>query len=195
MKTNPPALSPFVRAYLITALWSSRDEFHFTRKAAQDAGWGVHSETVDGREMWVAVASGENGADFLHEIEFESDAWRAAAKECGAGRQDDTPLDRDFSVTDFSPEGMTRALADCEKFQADNAETIAAAISEGVTCGPDFGPEERGGHDFWLSRNGHGAGFFDGDWPEPYGDKLQDAARAFGELHPYVDGNGQISFE
>lgn len=133
-KTNLDALSPFVRAYLVTALWSSTD----------DAG---------------------------------------------------NPLDADFSVADFSPDALARAVADSEAFQAANADTIAAAISEGVTCGPDFGPEGRAGHDFWLSRNGHGAGFFDGDWPEPYGDKLQDAARAFGELNPYVDENGQVSFD
>jgi len=41
------------------------------------------------------------------------------------------------------------------------------------------------GHDLALSRNGHGAGFFDGDWDSPafptLGDSLQTLARSLGE--------------
>jgi hypothetical protein len=48
------------------------------------------------------------------------------------------------------------------------------------------------GHDFWLTRNGHGAGFWDGDWPEPLATVLTDAAHAFGELSPYVGDDGLI---
>ena len=50
---------------------------------------------------------------------------------------------------------------------------------------------EVAGHDFWLSRNGHGAGFFDGDWPEN-GDKLQAAAEKYGQVDLQVD-DGVIS--
>lgn len=194
MKTNAYSLPPFVRAYLETALWSSNDESYFSRKAAQAAGWSVHSETVDGAEMWVAVAPGENGADFVHEMQSEADAWKSAcefARLCPSEN-----LDSEFDASGFSPAALARAVADCEKFQAENAAVLAAAIESGeVTCGPDFDEMGRAGHDFWLTRNGHGAGFWDGDWPKEAGEKLSEAARAFGELNPYVDENGQISFE
>jgi len=36
--------------------------------------------------------------------------------------------------------------------------------------------EAQAGHDFWLTRNGHGAGFWDGDWPET-GDALTEASK------------------
>jgi hypothetical protein len=38
---------------------------------------------------------------------------------------------------------------------------------------------EQAGHDFALTRNGHGAGFWDGDWPE-HGDMLTEASKPFG---------------
>jgi hypothetical protein len=41
------------------------------------------------------------------------------------------------------------------------------------------------GHDFWLTRNGTGAGFWDGDWFE--GEKLTEAAKAFGNFDLMVD--------
>jgi hypothetical protein len=50
------------------------------------------------------------------------------------------------------------------------------------------GEAEQAGHDFWLSRNGHGAGFF--ARPEVYGehtDHLQEQAEAAGEHSLYAD--------
>lgn len=40
--------------------------------------------------------------------------------------------------------------------------------------------------DFWLTRNGHGAGFWDGDWLE-HGDKLDAIARKFRECYLYAE--------
>ena len=47
-------------------------------------------------------------------------------------------------------------------------------------------------HDFWLTRNGHGAGFWDGDYPEDLGDALTKIARIFGECDLYVGDDGLI---
>jgi hypothetical protein len=40
---------------------------------------------------------------------------------------------------------------------------------------------ELAGHDFALTRNRHGAGFWDGGWSEPSATVLTDAAHAYGE--------------
>ena len=37
------------------------------------------------------------------------------------------------------------------------------------------------GHDFWLTRNGHGAGFWDGDWIT-YGDMFTKISECYGEV-------------
>lgn len=87
-------------------------------------------------------------------------------------------------------------MADCERFLSENAEAIERAIETGeVKCGPDFDKIERGGHDFWLTRNSHGAGFWDGDWPETEGKLLTDASHAFGECNLYVTDDGKIGIE
>jgi len=51
----------------------------------------------------------------------------------------------------------------------------------------------RAGHDFWLTRNGHGAGFWDGDWRgTPYADTFTEGAKAYGEFETYAGDDGLI---
>jgi hypothetical protein len=47
-------------------------------------------------------------------------------------------------------------------------------------------------HDFILTRNGHGCGFWDGRWNDPWGDKLTKLAEQFGEIDAYVGDDGLI---
>jgi hypothetical protein len=98
-------------------------------------------------------------------------------------------LDRNYGPEDIEPDTLTRMIADCAKFQGENRATIDAAIATGgVRYGPDYGPDGRAGHDFWLTRNGHGCGFWDGDWPEPYAEQLTDAAQAYPQVDLSVEG-------
>ncbi|KKN48353.1 hypothetical protein LCGC14_0653880 [marine sediment metagenome] len=52
--------------------------------------------------------------------------------------------------------------------------------------------DKQAGHDFWLTRNGHGAGFWDGDWNEPYGEMLTAGSKQYGEFQPYLGDDGLI---
>lgn len=52
---------------------------------------------------------------------------------------------------------------------------------------------ERAGHDFCLTRNGHGAGFWDGDWQDDLGDKLTNCAKAYGTMSLYRYGEDEIT--
>ncbi len=109
------------------------------------------------------------------------------------GRDEDACLDHDFAPEHFSQAALARAVADCERFERENEEALSAAIATGeVRCGPDFNEWERVGHDFWLTRNGHGAGFWDGDWPEPYGRHLSEAACKFGGVDLCVSDAGEV---
>ena len=47
-------------------------------------------------------------------------------------------------------------------------------------------------HDFILTRNGHGAGFWDGDWNEPIATKLTDLCKKFGEIEVYLSDDGLL---
>ena len=83
---------------------------------------------------------------------------------------------------------MDKMILDCRKFQADNAE-ILAQVSYPKNDSTDM---SHAGHDFWLTRNRHGAGFWDGDLPEDIGEKLTSASKAFGEFNLYIGDDGLI---
>jgi len=121
-------LSPDVRSYLETVLWSSNDE------------------------------SDEAGGE---------------------------PLDKNYDVTDFSAEAVTKAKADVNSFFMKAGDLVTDFDSTSVA------------HNFWLTRNGHGAGFW--DTPENWGGeenakKLTDLAKKFGELNVYISDDGELEF-
>ena len=43
-----------------------------------------------------------------------------------------------------------------------------------------------------MRRFGHGCGFWDGDWPEPYATSLTDASKAFRSLDAYLGDDGKV---
>lgn len=92
---------------------------------------------------------------------------------------DDTPLERNYSAHDLAPETLATMREDCERFLSANEADIGDRT-------------EDAGHDFWLTRNHDGAGFWDGGWPEEEGKRLTDAAHAFGEVYLYVGDDGKI---
>lgn len=93
---------------------------------------------------------------------------------------DGNPLDRDYSTRDFSGATLMQMKRDAARFQREHGDDLAA------------GSSAQGGRDFWLTRNGHGAGFWDGDWPEPEASRLTAAAKRFGEVDLYVSDAGKI---
>jgi hypothetical protein len=93
------------------------------------------------------------------------------------------PLDANYDITDFSAEALRRIKKDCDAFQQQ------ANLDEIPT---NHNIEEMAGHDFWLTRVGHGAGFWDGDWPEPYDTKLTELSEKFGNVDVYVGDNGEL---
>lgn len=93
-------------------------------------------------------------------------------------------------MTNLSPEALERATADCAAFESANRELLESATEYGSNFNYD---SENAGHDFWLSRNGHGAGYFDRDLGE-IGDALQAAARASGSCDLYAGDDGKLYF-
>jgi hypothetical protein len=99
---------------------------------------------------------------------------------------DDKPLDDTYTIDNLAPETLETMIADCKRFQEENAADLAAFEH------PQWTAAEMGGHDFWLTRNGHGCGFWDGDWPEGASQRLTVAAKKFGEVDLYVGDDGRI---
>jgi hypothetical protein len=99
------------------------------------------------------------------------------------------PLDANYSADDLSDECRAAMERDCATFYAAHSATWRGAYAHPVGYYTD---DEYAAHDFWLTRNGHGAGFWDGDWSEPAAKVLTDASKAFGEVHLYVGDDGKI---
>jgi hypothetical protein len=85
------------------------------------------------------------------------------------------PLDRNYGPEHLTLKTLKEMIADCRAFQADNADCLMLS---------DLDPKQAG-HDFWLTRNGHGAGFWDRGLGE-VGDELTKAAKAYGSVDLYV---------
>lgn len=81
------------------------------------------------------------------------------------------------TVADFTASAVAAAEADCLDFQAHLADIIK-------------GREEQAGQDFFLTRNRHGAGFWDGDWPEAAGRLLTESAHVYGTQDVIVTEEG-----
>ena len=93
--------------------------------------------------------------------------------------QGGAPLDANYDFDDIAPETLASILDDCKAFQEAHADDIGSE-------------SERAGHDFWLTRNGHGAGFWDGDWEDDVGERLTEASHAYGSVDFYVGDDGLL---
>ena len=128
--------------------------------------------------------------------QFDEFTWAyiecALWSSCDAN-QGDEPLDANYDSSDLAPETLAEMLEDCADFQK----------SFGSLVPP--GDDAQAGYDFWLTRNGHGAGFWDGDWarsmpPDHWaarqyktvGDFLTAMSKPYGEVDLYVGDDGLI---
>ncbi len=71
--------------------------------------------------------------------------------------------DHETNGHDWAGEVLERMETDCKAFIAACGEPLLDALAE---LAPNYS-DERFGHDFWLTRNGHGAGFWDRAELEP----------------------------
>lgn len=113
---------------------------------------------------------------------FEALLW-SETDETSAGGDGSYPPDVEMEGASFD-----RLVAECEKFYTAHASTWNGKCR----CGYEWTDDQMAGHDFALTRNGHGAGFWDGDWAEPAATTLTEACKAFGEVSLYRGDDGRV---
>jgi hypothetical protein len=96
---------------------------------------------------------------------------------------DGEPLDDDRDASDFADTAVDEAEQTLRDFEIANAADIAVT---GMSA-------SQLGYDLWLTRNGHGAGFWDRGYGDP-GKRLTDAANALGECNVWIDEQGKAVF-
>jgi hypothetical protein len=97
------------------------------------------------------------------------------------------PMDANYGIDDIDSDTLASMVDDCRRFQEENAADLA------LYDHPEWTAAELGGHDFWLTRNHHGAGFWDRDClPRDAGERLTEAAHACGTVDLYLGDDGVI---
>ena len=153
-----------IRAEVVRVLEQARDVEHTDAESLSD--WTVDRDSLDRFERSY----------------IESMLWSSTDGEDGS------PLDADYGESDLSDDALRRIRLDCSSFQA----ALDANEWEPEYGNPQFDDDELCAHDFWLTRNGHGAGFWDGDLPEPLASQLTTLAKGYGEQTVYVGDNGEV---
>ncbi len=107
-----------------------------------------------------------------------------------SNEQGGEPLDANYGLDDIAPETLAQIVEDCASFQAHQHMLLSAAY-ERYSHSPEWSHAEQAGHDFWLTRNHHGAGFWDRGLGD-VGRKLTDAAHVYGSFDLYVGDDGKV---
>ncbi len=91
-------------------------------------------------------------------------------------------LDGDFDEDCIDDNTKIQMYVDVRDFVTKNKELLEAS---------GLSPEQIG-HDFWLSRNGHGAGFFDRNLPIEIEEKLMGESKSFKGFDLYIGDDNKI---
>ncbi len=86
-------------------------------------------------------------------------------------------------VAELSDDARATMESECKEFYDSQTTHLEQAY--------DSRDDEHLGHDFWLSRNGHGTGFWDRGLGAT-GDTLHDAAKQAGQRDLYIGDDGRI---
>jgi hypothetical protein len=92
----------------------------------------------------------------------------------------DRPSGNNLTVDDFETNTLEALKAMAHVFYNTHGDGIdRARIVEAAT-------------DLWLTQNGHGAGFWDGDWAEPEASEYVETAKTLREVELYVGDDGKV---
>lgn len=89
----------------------------------------------------------------------------------------------DKTIHDLAGDALIKIIEDCSKFDGQNREIL-----------DKVGDDAQHGHDFYLTRNWHGAGFWDRGYGE-LGDILTVSAHQFDQQSPYIGDDGLVYVE
>ncbi len=111
---------------------------------------------------------------------LEAALWSSTindGEEENPGDREGDPFDKHFGIEDFTPEAREILEAHCLSFWSRMHYYLKHEE-------PKFQGDRamQAGHDFWLTSNGHGAGFWDGDWPK-YGEMLTKLSKCYPEIN------------
>lgn len=96
--------------------------------------------------------------------------------------ENDVAFDSNYAFDDISNESIELLRKECNEFI-----TKAGPLLDDLD-------DSQAGHDFWLTRNRHGTGFWDRGLGE-VGEKLTALSREFSEVYIYLSDDGKLVLE
>ncbi|NEP51371.1 MAG: hypothetical protein F6K65_22260 [Moorea sp. SIO3C2] len=148
-------------------------------------------EVMDGSTFRYLVV---NGVLTSERIEPRDDSSFLSYIETALGSStddEDEPLDECYGIDDFNAIALTLLYIDYLDFE-EKAIAILDTLDDHERRSL---PEDHLGHDFWLTRNGHGAGFWDGDWDNEFiemGDRLTNLSKQYPAVDIYEGDDGLL---
>ena len=101
-------------------------------------------------------------------------------------------LDEKYDESDLAKETLEQMEKDCIQFIKENDDDLFEyAEQRSIPFDAEYTASDCAGHDFWLTRNGHGAGFWDRGLKR-LGDRLTSATEKFAHVDLYVGDDGKI---
>jgi len=98
------------------------------------------------------------------------------------------PLDRNYTINDIEDKSMEFIIGKYREFKSQYFQECLESVDDkelysDIAC--------QFSQDYWLSCNGHGAGFFDSIWSKEQCQKMQAIARQEGSYYAHSD-NGIV---
>lgn len=187
---NHPAMDP--RAILLTrmALESYKELLESDTSADRSANgdeWAdqacddIGAILANEPALAIPEVPEEDLEEFVHSYKVAA-LWSTTSEDGGN-------LDDDHDEDDIAEETATVMRSDCEDFIRSNWLDLLHYCDKMEN--EEYTGWQRAGHDFWLTRNGHGAGFWDRGLGE-LGKRLTAAAKVYKEVYLYAGDDGKI---
>lgn len=145
---------------------------HVKKQPPADVGLWIFTQRVDCEQEAFPISYAETAI------------WASPSSENG------TELDELYGVEDLSEQAQRQLIKDCYDF----LQLAKAILGDRVD---DLAVAQEAGMDFFLTRNGHGSGFWDGDWdwvPDDGAKRLTQLAKSFGSASLYAGDDGKLYF-
>ena len=109
------------------------------------------------------------------------------------GIEECEPLDDHFEYSDFTEEALRKAETEVSAwFKYLCFDTGTPSLYD---LALEYTDDGHIAHDFWMTRNEHGVGYWDGDYGDALGDRLTKACDSHGRQHVWINEDGTLELE
>ena len=108
------------------------------------------------------------------------------------------PLEANYTPEDIDSDSLQELSKRFQSFVGEAEKEITEKVGSDWSSIDDFytgsaNSDYQTEHDFILTANGHGCGFWErSDWPKEVGDILDKLAKKYGEIHAEVGDDGKV---